>query len=132
MRLDHLLEFQRSRILTEQITETSRPEKTDKAHSGESFDEILQKKIKSNQNITFTKHAQLRMSERNITLTNDHLNRLDEAVKKAGQKGVKDTLVLIDEMAFIVSVKNSTVITALNGSDMEGNVFTQIDGAVII
>lgn len=132
MRMDHLLEFQRSRIYTDQITGTQRVEKTEKAHPGESFDQILQKKIESAGKITFSKHAMLRMSERKITLTDNHLDRLNEAVRRAGQKGVKDTLVLMDKMAFIVSVNSCTVVTALDGNDIEGNVFTQIDGAVII
>ncbi|HPU58338.1 MAG TPA: TIGR02530 family flagellar biosynthesis protein, partial [Candidatus Avimonas sp.] len=70
--------------------------------------------------------------ERNINLTESQLNRLNEAVKKAESKGVKDTLVLMDQMAFIVSVNNSTVVTAMSGSDIQGNVFTQIDGAVVV
>lgn len=74
----------------------------------------------------------MRMSERNINLTERHLERLDQAVKKAGQKGVKDTLILMDQMAFIVSVINNTVVTAINGDDIEGNVFTNIDGAVVV
>lgn len=72
------------------------------------------------------------MVERNINLTESQLNRLNEAVKKAESKGVKDTLVLMDQMAFIVSVNNSTVVTAMSGSDIQGNVFTQIDGAVVV
>ena len=62
----------------------------------------------------------------------NNLVRLNEAVKKAESKGVKDTLVLMDQMAFIVSVNNSTVVTAMSGSDIQGNVFTQIDGAVVV
>ena len=103
-----------------------------KTHSGDSFDKILQKQLEGAQKLSFTKHAQMRMSERNINLTERHLERLDQAVKKAGQKGVKDTLILMDQMAFIVSVINNTVVTAINGDDIEGNVFTNIDGAVVV
>jgi flagellar operon protein len=92
----------------------------------------LQKQLEGAQKLSFTKHAQMRMSERNINLTERHLERLDQAVKKAGQKGVKDTLILMDQMAFIVSVINNTVVTAINGDDIEGNVFTNIDGAVVV
>jgi len=132
MRLDHLLEFQRTRILTEQITQTQQAEKSEKIYSGESFDKIFQRQLESSKNLTFSKHAKLRMVERNINLTESQLNRLNEAVKKAESKGVKDTLVLMDQMAFIVSVNNSTVVTAMSGSDIQGNVFTQIDGAVVV
>lgn len=132
MRLDHLLEFQRTRILTEQITQPQPIEKSEKAYSGESFEKIFQRQLESAKNLTFSKHAKLRMVERNINLTESQLNRLNEAVQKAEAKGVKDTLVLMDQMAFIVSVNNSTVVTAMSGSDIQGNVFTQIDGAVIV
>jgi len=132
MRLDHLLEFQRTRILTEQITQTQQAEKSEKTYSGESFDKIFQRQLESSKNLTFSKHAKLRMVERNINLTESQLNRLNEAVKRAESKGVKDTLVLMDQMAFIVSVNNSTVVTAMSGSDIQGNVFTQIDGAVVV
>ena len=132
MRAEHFFEMQRLRVQAGQISPPTGADKAEKTHSGESFDRVLKKEIEKTQNITFSKHARIRMSERNITLTDSHLNRLDEAVKKAGQKGVKDTLVLMDEMAFIVSVRNSTVVTALTGGDIKGNVFTQIDGAVIV
>lgn len=131
MRLDHLLEQQRARILTDQLQEKA-ASVGQKTHSGDSFDKILQKQLECAQKLSFTKHAQMRMSERNINLTERHLERLDQAVKKAGQKGVKDTLILMDQMAFIVSVINNTVVTAINGDDIEGNVFTNIDGAVVV
>jgi len=53
-----------------------------------------------------------------------------KAVDKADAKGVKDTLIVMDRIAFVVNVKNRTVITALNSSEMKENVFTNIDGAV--
>lgn len=132
MRLDHLIDQQRARILNDQLSEKTVSVNREQAYSGDSFDKILQKQLESAGKLSFTKHAQLRMSERNINLTEKHLERLDEAVKKAGQKGVKDTLVLMDQMAFIVSVINKTVVTAINGDDIEGNVFTHIDGAVVV
>ena len=120
MRLDHLLEQQRARILTDQLQEKA-ASVGQKTHSGDSFDKILQKQLEGAQKLSFTKHAQMRMSERNITLTERHLERLD-----------KDTLILMDQMAFIVSGINNTVVTAINGDDIEGNVFTNIDGAVVV
>jgi flagellar operon protein len=57
---------------------------------------------------------------------------MKEAVTKAESKGVRDTLVLMDDLAFVVNVRNRTVITAVQSNELKENVFTNIDGAVII
>ena len=60
------------------------------------------------------------------------MNRLNDAVKLASDKGLRDTLVVMDKMAFIVNIPGNKVITTMNGDEVQGNVFTNIDGAVII
>ena len=60
------------------------------------------------------------------------MKRLDEATVRADEKGIKESLMLMDNMAFIVNVKNSTVITAMDQTDNKDNIFTNIDGAVIV
>ncbi len=79
--------------------------------------------------LTFSRHALARLETRNLTLGNSDLERLGSAVARAGEKGARESLVLLDELAFVVSVRNRTVITALQSSK-EG-VFTSIDSAVI-
>ena len=74
----------------------------------------------------------MRMNTRNIRLTDDQKEILDNAVEKAKQKGVRESLILMKDMAFVVSIKNKTVITAMDEASIKGNVFTNIDGAVII
>ena len=59
------------------------------------------------------------------------MKRLSAGMQAAGQKGINESLVMVDQLAFIVNVKNQTVITALDKDDSNGNVFTNIDGAVI-
>lgn len=81
--------------------------------------------------LKFSKHAAGRLSERNIQLSDSQMNRLNAGMQAAGEKGINETLVMVDQLAFIVNVKNQTVITALDGSDSQQNVFTNIDGAVI-
>lgn len=98
----------------------------------EDFAKILQEKIDQGTGIKFSKHAELRMQARNINLSQTHKNRIDEGVKKAEAKGVKDSLVLMDDIAFVVNIKSKTVITAVNSSELKENVFTNIDGAVIV
>jgi flagellar operon protein len=98
-----------------------------------SFDEVLQKQVeKSNETVKFSKHAANRLSDRNIELTDEQLERLNDGTKKAGEKGIKDSLVLVDQLAFIVNTKSNTVITAMEQAETDENIFTNIDGAVII
>ena len=100
------------------------------AAEGLSFEEILQKTQKKGE-VHFSKHAANRLSDRNIELTEEQLERLKDGTKKAGDKGIKESLVLIDELAFIVDTKSNTVITAFVQGETKENIFTNIDGAVI-
>lgn len=96
------------------------------------FDSVLKQKLAESEDIKFSKHAELRLQSRNISLTQAQKDRMKEAVAKAEAKGVKDSLVLMDNLAFVVNVKNKTVITAANSNELKENVFTNIDGAVIL
>lgn len=80
--------------------------------------------------LKFSKHANERLASRNIDLTDDQYQRLENGAKKAGEKGINESLVMVDDLAFIVNIKNRTVITAVN--DGEEKIFTNIDGAVIM
>lgn len=97
-----------------------------------SFQEVLQKKVQTDSNLRFSKHASVRLQQRGIDLTDGQLERLMDGTRKAGQKGIKDSLVIVDELAFIVNVPNSTVVTAMDSKDAVENIFTNIDGAVIM
>ena len=93
-----------------------------------SFEDIL----KSKQEIKFSKHESMRLSERNISLTAEQNQRLQHGVEAASEKGIKESLVLVDSLAFIVNVPNNTVVTAMDKKETNNNVFTNIDGAVIM
>jgi len=82
--------------------------------------------------LKFSAHATQRLNERKIQLDGATLGRVNDALDKAAAKGVEDTLVLTPDAALIVSVKNRTVITAMDRGSLNGNVFTNIDGAVIV
>ena len=96
------------------------------------FGSILKDTINQSSGLKFSKHAELRLQARNIQLTQAQKDRIGEALNKAQTKGVKDSLVLLDNMAFVVNVKNRTVITAVNSNELRENVFTNIDGAVFV
>lgn len=106
-------------------TRTVRTEKT----GGTSFDAVLAEKMAQ---IKFSAHAQQRLKSRNIELGQAELERLQLAVNKARSKGARESLVLMDNLALVVSVKNNTVITAVDGDSIKENVFTNIDSAVVI
>ena len=98
--------------------------------NGMSFDEILKSKQNSvDNNIVFSKHANERLESRNIELSDVQMERLNEATKLAASKGIKESLVMLDDYNFIVNTKNNMVVTAIG--KQEKNVFTNIDGAVI-
>jgi flagellar operon protein len=91
-----------------------------------SFRELLQQKI------LFSQHAETRLKQRGITLQADQIEKINAAIDKAAAKGAKDSLVLMNDLAFIINVKSRTVITAMDNRSLQDHVFTQIDSAVII
>ncbi len=104
---------------------------SEKSTGTRSFAEIFADKKTEDGTLKFSKHAANRLSERNIELTDKVMDRLQAGTVAAGQKGINESLVMVDQLAFIVNVKNQTVITALDGKGNDENVFTNIDGAVI-
>lgn len=95
-----------------------------------SFESLLKNEMKNKQDIKFSKHAVDRLKERNIKLSINEVNRLNNAVNKAAEKGIKESLIVMDNKAFITSVTNKTVITAATDKQLKENVFTNIDGAI--
>ncbi len=102
--------------------------------SGLRFQDILTQKTEepSETEVKFSKHAANRLVDRNIELTKEQVERLNQGTAKAGEKGIHESLVIVDSLAFIVNVPNNTVITAMNQTEADENVFTNIDGAVIM
>lgn len=100
--------------------------------NGQSFEEIFKQKLQSTSELKFSKHATQRLDDRNIELTKEQSQRLEEGVIKASEKGITDSLVLVDTLAFIVNVPNHTVVTAMDQTESDENIFTNIDGAVIV
>lgn len=82
--------------------------------------------------LKFSTHAVERMRSRGISFSPEAMKNIEGAVAKAAQKGSKDTLVLTDNSALIVSVKNNTVVTVMDKNAMKENVFTNIDSTVMV
>jgi len=96
--------------------------------SGPSFQEVLDKQTSS---LQFSRHALQRLQQRGIQLDQPTLNRLSDGVQRAAGKGSRDSVVFVDGTAYVVSVANNTVITAVGSEHMRQQVFTNIDSAVI-
>lgn len=96
------------------------------------FDAVMQTAVEKGFALKFSAHARERLQMRNIQLSAGDLSRLSSAVDKAASKGARESLLVMDHVAMIVSVTNRTVITALTGESMKDNVFTNIDSAVIV
>jgi flagellar operon protein len=103
------------------------------AAPGPSFADTLEQagKAAGAGELSFSKHALARVERRGIELDQGTLGRLSQGVQRAASKGSRDSLVLVDGTAFVVSVSNRTVITAVGSEHMKDNVFTNIDSAVI-
>lgn len=94
---------------------------------GSTFEEILQSNM-----VQFSQHAKMRLAQRSIQLVPEQLCKLESAIDKAAAKGAKESLIVMENMAFIVNVKNRTVVTAMDQQAMKDNIFTQIDSAIVL
>ncbi|SRR5581483_1773698 len=105
--------------------------------SGEPFDVVLREQLlqsappQEQASVRFSTHAQQRLQQRDITLGDEDVAKINDAVNRAHEKGAKESLILLDDMAFVVSVKNRVVITAVDQPSLKQNVFTNIDSVVI-
>lgn len=103
--------------------------------NGSSFRDILEAKSgirTQGSELRFSKHAASRLETRDISLDDKQVERLNKGIERADGKGIKDSLMIMDQLAFIVNVPSRTVITAMDQTETNENIFTNIDGAVIV
>lgn len=116
-----------------QTAVTSKEAATKRTTAGNlSFGQVLVQNLVSQGDLRFSAHAQQRLDERNIQLSASDMDRLSQGVAAAAAKGARESLLLKDGVAFVVSIKNNTVITAVDQRSMKGNVFTNIDSALFV
>jgi flagellar operon protein len=108
----------------------STPARAGSTPSGPAFAEVLHRAT-GPEPLSFSRHALERVQRRGIELDPSTLSRLNEGVGRAAGKGSRDSVVLVDGTAFVVSVGNRTVVTAVGAQHMREHVFTNIDSAVI-
>ncbi len=97
-----------------------------------SFRDILQQQIKDKQQLTFSAHAIKRLDQRQINLTQQNLERLQEGLKMVERKGSQSSLLFMDGTAFVLSVTNKTIITAMSPEATKEHVFTNIDSVAVV
>lgn len=120
----------RGKYLGKSASESKNQTKSLNGFTGQSFRDILINETgKENSVLRFSKHANERLASRGINLSNEQVSRLSEGTDRARKKGINESLIVVDELAFIVNVKNNMVVTAVGNS--EDKIFTNIDGAVI-
>ncbi len=110
---------------------SARPVKT----SGPAFGQVLQDQIArhaAQAGVKLSGHAQTRLASRGITLTGEDITKLGDAITRAAAKGARESLVVMDKAALVVSVANRTVITAVDRASLQENIFTNIDSALIL
>ena len=115
-----------------QQTGTAKPQKVATPSKGKDFDAFLREAGQGAEPLKFSAHALRRLESRGIELSTNDLSRLSNAVGQAHAKGSRESLVLMDDLAAIVSVKNRTVVTVLDASSDTENIYTNIDSTVVV
>ncbi len=110
----------------------AKPQNNNAIENSNSFSDVLKSTFDSKKTVKLSKHAEERLTKRNINLTSNDLKKVSDAVDKAEAKGIKEALIMLDGKALVTNIKNRTIITAISGDDLKDNVFTNIDGAMII
>ncbi len=113
------------------VSRPAAPQRKTAAVQTDSFREALHREI-SKDTLKLSAHAQKRLLERKIALSDADLQKIGRAVEQAAAKGVKDSLIIYGDLTLVTSVKNRTVVTALDSDAAAGRLFTNIDGAIII
>jgi len=99
---------------------------------GASFKDILQERLQQTESLKFSRHAVERMESRGISLSGEQLQKIEAAVEGAAGKGARESLILMDGVAMVVSVDNRTVITCMDQTGMRDHIFTNIDSAAVL
>ena len=122
----------RSRRRLRPFARKARPYKSRRT-TGTGFRDVLREQVApTGQPLKFSAHAMQRLQSRNITLSTDDMDRMNQMADKAAEKGSKQSLFMMGDTAMVVSIKNRVVITAVDSDSMKDNVFTNIDSAAII
>lgn len=114
------------------LAQINQPVKKQVETNGASFKDLLGTIHSDDSTLKISKHAEKRLNERNIKIDQELWQRIEQKVNEAKVKGVHDSLVVTDQAALIVSAKNNTVITAMDRAEASSQIFTNINGTILI
>lgn len=97
-----------------------------------SFKDVLDKQINEKESFIISNHAAERLRQRDISFNEVDMKNINEGINKAEDKGCKESLILYKDTALITSIKNRTIITAVDKESSKGNVFTNVDSVIIL
>lgn len=100
--------------------------------SSTNFKDVLKKHVNDEESFVISNHAAQRLQSRNISLDTNDMKNINEGINKAVEKSCQECLILYKDIALVASVKNRTIITAVDKDSSKGNVFTNIDSVVIL
>ena len=92
------------------------------------FEDVLN----SEKKLKFSAHAQKRMESRNITINSDEMKKIEESVAKLRNKGCQDSVILSQDRAYVISIKNNPVVTIVDEGSLKDSVFTNIDSMTLV
>jgi flagellar operon protein len=110
------------------VSTSTKKESTKKAD----FKDVLKTQIDKKNGFVISNHAAQRLKQRNINFNDVDMKTINDGINKANEKGAKDCLILYKDTALITSIKNRTIVTAMDKESSKGNVFTNLDSVVII
>lgn len=96
------------------------------------FKDVLNKEISKDDSFVISNHAAERLKTRNISLNEADMNKINEGINKAEEKGSNESLLLYKDLVLVASIKNRTIITAVDKDSSKGNVFTNVDSVVLL
>lgn len=116
----------------EPIGDFQQKEKVGKSKANVNFKDIFHQEINKQESFTMSKHALDRLSSRNIKFNENDMKAINQGINKAEEKGAKNSVIFYKDVAFVTSITNRTVITAVDKDSAKDNVFTNIDSVVLI
>lgn len=119
-------------IQTHPLTTNQQPTRKTNQVKGNPFSLHFQEALKENSKLTLSKHAKERLLERDIHISGKRWEQIEAKVNEARKLGVKESLVLLEDAALIVSAKNNTVITAMDRQEAKAQIFTNINGTIVL
>jgi len=118
------------RIQNGQIIPSQAPQQKQKSVGADFEKAFLEALKQGKESVKVSAHAGRRMEERQISLSDEDMDKINKAMDALEEKGARESLLLYKDSAFIASISNRTIITAMKSGEID--TVTNIDSAVNI